>query len=137
MSAHPYRFPKYERIKLKRQIQRVFKEGRMLKANMVEAKFYIEPYDSEQFPREYYIKVGFSVPKRFFKQAVKRNKIRRWLREAYRLHRLPLLEALKKHQKSLKVFFLYRNKAFPSYTIIAEDVKNLLAQLLEAVEQSA
>ena len=109
----------------------------MIKANIVEAKFYIEPYDSEQFPREYYIKVGFSVPKRFFKRAVKRNKIRRWLREAYRLHRLPLLETLKKHQKSLKVFFFYRNKTFPCYSIIEKDVQNLLAQLLEIVKQRA
>ena len=55
------------------------------------------------------IQVAFSVPKKKFKKAVTRNKIRRLVKEAYRLHKTDLFDTVLKSEKQLSLFILYRD----------------------------
>ena len=55
------------------------------------------------------IQVAFSVPKKKFKKAVTRNKIRRLVKEAYRLHKIDLFDTVLKSEKQLALFILYRD----------------------------
>lgn len=55
------------------------------------------------------IQVAFSVPKKKFKKAVTRNKIRRLVKEAYRLHKTDLFDTVLKSEKQLALFILYRD----------------------------
>lgn len=70
---------KQERLKSKKLIETLYKEGHSVKAfpfRMV----YLQTEHTSKFP----VQVGVSVPKRNFKKAVDRNRIKRLMREVYR-----------------------------------------------------
>lgn len=61
-----------------------------------------------------------SVPKRFFKRAVKRNLLKRRIREAYRTQK-SLLEP-----SSIDILFLYNSKEVNDFQTIKEEVSVIL-----------
>lgn len=61
-----------------------------------------------------------SVSKRRFKRAVKRNRVKRQIREAYRLNKQPLLEALAEKDLRLALAFIYLSDELVDSTVIAE-----------------
>ncbi len=70
--------------------------------------------------------VAFSVPKRNFRLAVSRNRIKRLLREAYRLHK----EELKSNNgKEFALLFVYIGKKQPQYAELESSVKALLKSI--------
>jgi len=78
MAEKRFGLPRQEKIRRGSDFDRVFREGRRISEPSVYARF---------LPNELAItRVGFAVPTRFGK-AAKRNRARRLLREAYRLHK--------------------------------------------------
>ncbi len=72
-----FRFPKQEKLKSRKTIDLLFLEGRSFTKSPIKL-IYIQIEDSEVN------KAGFSVPKKHFKKAVDRNRLKRQMREAYR-----------------------------------------------------
>lgn len=64
-----------------------------------------------------------SVPKRHFKRAVKRNLLKRRIREAFRLNRALLGE------KTCDILFIYTGKEIEDYAAIEERIKAILAAI--------
>ncbi len=62
--------------------------------------------------------IAFSVPKRMFKKAVDRNKLKRRMRESYRKNKT-LLEA-----ESLAILMVYTGKKQESYEVIEKSLKS-------------
>jgi len=79
-------FPKKEKLTSKVIIDRIFKEGRSKFKYPFRILFLSDPLYKEPFPQ-----VLISVSKRNFKRAVDRNRIKRLIREAYRLQKHELL----------------------------------------------
>ncbi len=74
-----------------------------------------------------------SVSKRRFKRAVKRNRVKRQIREAYRLNKQPLLEALAEKDLRLALAFIYLSDELVDSTVIAEKMKIALVRIVEKV----
>ncbi len=76
------RFRKPERLTRKKDIQQLFSAGR---------SFHLHPFTVKYLPltgpAPLTHQVLISVPKRNFKRAVDRNRLKRQIREAYRLHK--------------------------------------------------
>ena len=106
-----------ERLKGKRQIEQLFVSGRSIGAFPLRL-VYIET--------EIINKVGVSVSKKHFKNAVDRNRIKRQLREVYRLQK-----HLLKNEEELKftLFFLYIGKEKLSYSAIETSIKFLINKI--------
>lgn len=72
-------------------------------------------------------RVLMSVPKRLFKRAVHRNRVKRQLREAYRLNKT-LLDP----QEGMNIAFLWLSKElFPTH-VVSEKMHNLLRRIHES-----
>ena len=73
---------KKERLKSKKLIEQLYAEGKSIKVFPFRMVF-LQVQHTSDFPCQ----VGFSVPKRNFKLAVSRNRIKRLMRETYRLQK--------------------------------------------------
>jgi ribonuclease P protein component len=74
--------------------------------------------------------VGFTAPGNL-KRAVDRNRLKRLLREAYRVNKAILRPRLKHESKPLELVFQYsssitKTQPFPTYKDVEADMKNLL-----------
>lgn len=76
-------YPKEEKLKKTNEITMLFEKG---KWRTCENLRIILLKDKPNFPIEA-SKFGVSVSKRYFKKAVNRNRVKRLLRECYRLHK--------------------------------------------------
>lgn len=74
---------------------------------------------------------GFSAPKKSFKRAVHRNKLKRQLRELWRLQREILLVPLKESQPGCRwaIMFIYTGKTLLPYAAMETSFKALLKKL--------
>jgi len=76
--------PKKYRLKKRKEIEKVFKEGKSKKLNLVFIKFL---KNNLEYPR-----FCFIVSKKISNKATKRNKVKRLLREVVRKEILPILK---------------------------------------------
>lgn len=125
-------FGKQEKLKSRKLIQQVFSGG---KAVTVHPLRLVYCFPSE--PMEMPVKVGVSASSRNFKKAVDRNRIKRLLREAYRLNKSELLDHTRENNMQLAAFILYTDKALPDFHLINEKMKVLLAKLIKATSEAA
>ena len=109
-----YTFTQVERLKSKVAIDDLFESGK---------SFYSKPFEIfwlEVNAIEAPVQIVVSVPKRLFKRAVDRNKIKRLFREAYRKNKNLLYEKL--NDKQLHVMFIYKSKSIISFLEMEEQV---------------
>lgn len=72
-----------------------------------------------------------SVSKKRFKRAVKRNRVKRQIREAYRKNKEELLLLLAEKQQALAIGFIYLSNELTSSTEVEEKMKLMLARIAE------
>jgi ribonuclease P protein component len=74
-----------------------------------------------------------SVSKKRFKRAVKRNRIKRQVREAYRKNKHNLLDALRGKDLQLAIAFMYLGNEFISSAEMEIKMNVLLTRLIEKI----
>lgn len=75
------------------------------------------------------LQAGVTTSSRNFRKAVERNRVKRILREAYRLQKLPLQQHLKDKRFSLALFFIYAGKELPVFAEVYEKMGIILQKL--------
>ncbi len=133
--AGQFTLGKYERIKGKLNASAVFSKGQTEKKYPILVKIIVEEREGSE--NESSMIAGFSVPKRNFKKPVDRNRIKRPLKEAYRLNRISLLEKCEEQKINLALFFIYTGKEKVSYHNLEEKIKVILEKVDTAVFKSS
>lgn len=105
MTNRRYTLSKEERLSWKRYIDLLFAEGQSFVAFPLRVIYL--PLEEEMPARASFL---VSVPKKKFKRAVKRNLIKRQVREAYRVRKYDLLDPLEVKGKRMLIAFLYIDK---------------------------
>jgi ribonuclease P protein component len=118
---------KDEKLKSRKLIEHLFGEGKRVKSFPLQLIYLQISHDSE-FP----IKVGFSVPKRVVKLAVDRNRIKRMMREVYRLNKDLISESIK---EPYIFMFIYTTKEEPKYLDLEEMFKKVCVKFLSKIEE--
>lgn len=118
-----FRYPKNEKLKSKITIDLLFSKGKSvskfpLRLVYVESDYGIVDGSNQK------LKIGVSVSKKNFKNAVDRNYFKRILRETYRLNKHLLIENL---EKPYAFMFFYQTKDRLSY----EQINTKTIQLFE------
>jgi len=93
---------KTERISFQREIDCLFAQGNVFISYPLRV-VYIEQKPFSGAP----VSILVSVPKRRFKRAVQRNRMKRLMREAYRLNKTELLRHCQEKESGLLIAFLY------------------------------
>jgi ribonuclease P protein component, eubacterial len=75
-----------------------------------------------------------SVPKKRFKRAVKRNKVKRQIREGYRKNKHELLNVLKEKEFGLAIAFIYLSNEIQPTEAIEETIKKILNKIIEKIQ---
>lgn len=117
-------FSKKERLKSKKQIESLVKTGKVIKRGSLRVIWKSRRADDS----ELLTKVAFSVSKKLFKKAVQRNRIKRILRETYRLNKTVLYDK-KQSKKMFLMLFVYTGKEELSFAGANELMKNLLQEI--------
>jgi ribonuclease P protein component len=115
---------KNERLKHRKLIERVFKEGRQFSVFPFRIKYLFLAELSSP------LQAGFTASTRNFKKAVDRNRIRRVTKEAYRLQKNELNTLLKDKNKKLAVFFIYTDKQLPAFDVIKDRVNVIFQKFI-------
>ena len=77
------------------------------------------------------------VPKRKFRHAVDRNRMRRLMRESYRLNKSALIETLRVQGKTLQVAIVYAHNDRLEYDRVDGRMQRLLKELMKEVAKDA
>ncbi len=124
--------PKAERLNRKRLIEQLFGgDGKSLLAFPLRMVYMTT--ERTDTPASMLI----SVPKKRFKRAVKRNRVKRQVREAYRKNKLVLTSALEAQNKSVVMAFIWLGDALVESTVVEQKVHNLLIRLAERLQPHA
>ena len=77
------------------------------------------------------LQTGFSVGSKYFKKAVDRNRIKRLMKEAYRLQKNKLEAVFIQNTHSMIVFIIYIGNELPPYETVFDKTGALLNRLIK------
>lgn len=125
--THHFSFKKSERLCSKRLIDDLFDgKGKSMSAFPIRVVYKVIPKEEQIAPASILI----SVSKRRFKRAVKRNRVKRQIREAYRKNKYLLSDVLKKHQEeNLLIGFLWLSDKLYSSQEVEASIQQLLRRI--------
>lgn len=118
-----FTFNKKEKLKSEKLINRLFAEGQSVVAYPLRLVYLPVVFDDGV-----QVKTGVSVSKRNFKKAVDRNRIKRLLREAYRLEKGKYFNNF---SASYAFMILYIGKDGTDFDTIEQKMKELFQKFLQ------
>jgi ribonuclease P protein component len=90
-------------------------------------------FQKTQLPVAMPVQAAFTVSKRSFKRAVKRNLLKRRMREAYRLNKLSMYTELSAKGLQIAVVFVFIGKEISEYAQIEKSMVSALKKIVAKV----
>ncbi|MGL4346582.1 MAG: ribonuclease P protein component [Chitinophagaceae bacterium] len=112
-----YTLKKQDRLTFRKDIEYVFQYGKILYMPPIKLVYYIEKNEKKGI-----LQCGFSVSKKLFIRANKRNRIKRLMRDIYRLQKHYI-----DSDKNIKMMMIYSHKNIVSYKELFPKIGNILS----------
>lgn len=126
---------KEERLHGRDAVEKLFKDAgsRSMVAFPVRVVYVLAPPQADTCVNT---RMLVSVPKRQFKRAVKRNRVKRQVREAYRKHKHGLIEAVSRiGGQHLSLAFVWLDSKLYDTNVVEKKVEKLLLRIEEKLTQ--
>lgn len=124
-------FSKDERLCSKRLFDQLLESG---------TSFYVHPFKvvwlDAQHEGSKPVQVAISVPKKKFRKAVDRNRVKRVTREAWRKNKQELYDSLLKKSRKGLLLLVYTANTQPVYTELEGKIKLIIKRLIEHAESA-
>lgn len=122
------RFGKKYKLCSDKQIQTVFESKQSVKSYP-----FVIHYADIPLHTDVPFQITISAPKRNFKKAHERNRIKRLLRESIRQNKLILETFLKENNKQVALFMIYTAREEVQFEILQKKMKQILNQLIKEI----
>jgi ribonuclease P protein component len=123
-----YFFGKEDKLKSRKSIQLLFKSGQRFSFSSYKVIWMLSPGHEG-------CKTGVGASSRYFKKAVDRNRIKRLMRESYRLQKSRLDQYVTEKNLGLDVFIIYNGNNVPSYGLVFEKTGMIIERLIKAINE--
>ena len=120
------------RLKGVKSFDLLFEKGKRHWASPFEAIVLEVAYD-EMAP----LKVGFAAPKRKLKKATDRNRMKRLMRESFRLNKSSLVNLCNEQKRGLLLLFISQCNSIVEFPKTQEKIKLLLQRLISEYAKTA
>jgi ribonuclease P protein component len=120
-----YTFSKQERLCNRNDFQRLFSEGK---------SFYCYPFKCVYLWKDegnFSAKIAISASKKKFKHAVDRNKIKRLIRENYRLKKELLYQKYANTPQSIDILIIYTETKILSFSFLQKKIIELIIKIIK------
>lgn len=131
MTPVKHTFGKKEKLKSKIALERTFTQGRKVKAYPIIARLSESTHEGD-FP----FQVATTVSKRKFRKAVSRNRIKRLMREAWRLNKHKLESNWKSGDSKEALIFLYIGNHIPTFEECMNNIGKIVDVLVDKQNKS-
>ncbi|MHC1779937.1 MAG: ribonuclease P protein component [Bacteroidales bacterium] len=111
-------FPKSNKLSSIRRITEIFRNGAVIYSYPFKVLYLQNEMDKSR--------VVISVPKRIFKRAVKRNYIKRVIRESLRIQRFSSFSDI-----GFDICIIFTDKELPSFNLINQKIQDVLGKIIK------
>lgn len=126
-----YSLSKSERLCSKKLIEELLTS----KLSFVKYPFRVIFKESSQ-TNEFPSRIAISVSKKKFKRAVKRNRVKRLTREAFRLNKIDFYNQIAE-RNTVDILFIYLDDSLPTYSKTEKAVKSAMQKIVNILSQAS
>jgi len=127
-----FTYQKIDKLKSRKQTQHLFSTGQAINVFPIRLIYTIEPIlaTATNLTLTSLLQAGVGAPSRTFRKAVQRNRVKRLLREGYRLEKPNFISQAALDNKRVNLFFLYTDALVLTQVDIQGKVKEALSILV-------
>lgn len=126
-----FKLTHFERLSGRKRIEHLYANGKSIHLPAIRVMWI---FHSEEAP--FSAQVMFSAPKKKFKKAVTRNRLKRLMREAYRKNKHLLYDFLEKQKRKIHLSIVFTGDADISYAQTEGKIILTLQRLIQEIESS-
>lgn len=130
-----FTYQKKDKLKSRKQLQFLFSKGTAITMHPIRLLYTIEKAEAGIFPNGL-LQAGVGAPSRQFRKAVQRNKVKRLLREGYRLEKPNFTNSISLSNTRLNLFFLYLDANVQTQQQIQATINLILQKLADKLKTS-
>ena len=133
-----FTYQKTDKLKSRKQTQHLFSTGQAINVFPIRLIYTVEPIstNADNLSLTSVLQAGVGAPSRTFRKAVQRNRVKRLLREAYRLEKPNFISQASLENKRVNLFFLYTDALVLTQVEIQGKVKEALSLLVTKFNKS-
>jgi ribonuclease P protein component len=109
----------------------LFKSGKNFSVSPLRVTYFLSNGE------KYILQCGFGVSAKVFKKAVDRNRLKRLMREVYRLQKQNLKQVLQGRGRSMIIFYTYTGNRILPYKEIYKSMESSLKRLEKIANENA